>query len=85
MEEVLYGNPQTIAKFLDRGNRGATISSADDVVDGGLGHTAHAAEFIDGNVTLPAQFQYSFLDRFTDVHGAHLFSLTMISGSACKD
>lgn len=48
MEEVLYGNPQTIAKFLDRRNRSAAISSADDVVDGGLGHTTHAAEFIDG-------------------------------------
>ena len=48
MEEVFYSNPQTIAKFLVRGNRGAAISSADDVVDGGLGHTAHAAEFIDG-------------------------------------
>ena len=48
MEEVLYGNPQTIAKLLDRRNRGAAIPSADDVVYCGLGHTAHAAEFIDG-------------------------------------
>ena len=48
MEEVFYGNPQTIAKFLDRRNRSAAISSADDVIDGGLGHTTHAAEFIDG-------------------------------------
>ena len=73
MEEVLHGDPQPIAEFLDGRDRGAAVASADDVVDCGLGHTAHAAEPIDGNVTLPAQFQDAFLDGFADVHGVHLF------------
>lgn len=57
MEEVRHGNPQTIAGFLHRRNRGAASSSADDVVEGGCSHIAHAAASMDGNVTLPAQFQ----------------------------
>lgn len=80
MKEVIHANPQTIAKFLDRRNRGTAIPSTDDVVDSGSGYTAHAAEPMDGNFTLPAQFQYSFLDSFTNVPGVHLFSLAMMPG-----
>ena len=46
VEEVLNGNSQTIAEFLDRGYSSAAVSSADNVVYCGLGHTAHAAEYV---------------------------------------
>jgi len=39
-----------------------------------LSNAAHAAEFVDGNITLIAQLQDAFLDGFTDVHGYHLVS-----------
>ena len=78
IEEVLDGDSQAIAKLLDRRNSGASVSAADDIVHRGLGHAAHAAEFIDRNVTLIAEFQDTFLDGLTDVHGDHLFSTMMI-------
>ena len=74
IEEVLDGDSQTIAELLDRGNSGAAVASADDIVHCGLGHAAHAAEFIDGNVTLITEFQDAFLDGLADVHGDHIVS-----------
>ena len=74
IEEVFNGDSQTIAEFLDRRDGGAAVASADDIVHCGLGHAAHAAEFIDGNVTLIAEFQDAFLDGLADVHGHHLIS-----------
>ena len=78
IEEVLNGDFQTIAEFLDRGNGGAAVASTNDIVHRGLGYAAHATEFIDRNVTLIIEFQDAFLDGLADVHGDHLFSTMMI-------
>ena len=82
IEEILNRDSQTIAEFLDCRNCRAAVPTADDVVDCGLGHTAHATELVDGNIALAAQFQDALFNSFTDVHGYHLFSLTMIPGSS---
>ena len=74
VKEFLNRDSQTIAELLDRGYGGAAVSSADDIVDRGLSHATHAAEFVDGNITLIAQFQDAFLDGLADVHGDHLVS-----------
>ena len=74
IKEVLNGDSQTIAELLDCGNGGAAVTSADDIVHSGLGHTADAAEFINRNISLAAEFQDAFLDSFSDVHGYHLIS-----------
>lgn len=52
IEEVLNRDSQTIAEFLDCRNCCAAVPTADDVVDGGLGHTAHATELVDGTIIL---------------------------------
>ena len=74
VKEFLNGDSQTIAELLDRGNSGAAVSSADDIVYRGLSNAAHAAELVDGNITLIAQLQDAFLDGLADVHGDHLVS-----------
>ena len=74
VEEVLNRDSQTIAELLDRRNSGTAVSAADNIVYRGLGHTAHAAELVDGNITLIAQLQDAFLNSLADVHGNHLFS-----------
>ena len=74
IKEVLDGDSQAIAELLDRGNGGAAVASADDIVHSGLGHTADAAEFINRNISLAAEFQDAILDSFSDVHGYHLIS-----------
>nr|WP_304263368.1 hypothetical protein [Phascolarctobacterium succinatutens] len=74
VEKVLNRDSQNITKFLDCGYSGAAVSYADNVVYCGLGHAAHAAELVDGNITLIAQLQDALLDGFTDVHGDHLVS-----------
>jgi len=43
MKKLLNADTQTVAEFLDRGDRRAVVPAADDVVDGGLGHAAHGA------------------------------------------
>ena len=78
VEKVLDGDSQTIAELLDRRNGGTAVASADNIVHRGLGYAAHAAEFIDRNVTLITEFQDAFLDGLADVHGDHLFSTMMI-------
>lgn len=55
VEKVLNRDSKTITKFLDFGYSGAAVSYADNVVYCGLGHAAHAAELVDGNITLIAQ------------------------------
>ena len=81
IEEILNRDSQTIAEFLDCRNCCATVPTTNDVVYCGLGHAAHAAELVDGNIALAAQLQDALLNSFTDVHGYHLFSLMMIPGS----
>lgn len=72
MEKLFDGDAQPVAQLLDGGHGGAAVAAADDVVHRGLGHAAHAAQLIDGEVPLPAQFQNAFSHRFTNVHGHHL-------------
>ena len=63
---------QELAKLFDGRNRCAVITATDNVVDRRLGDTTHAAQLIDGDIVLATQFQNSFLDGFSDVHGYHL-------------
>lgn len=55
MKKLLDADTQAVAEFFDRGDRRAVVPSADDVVDGGLGHAAHGAEFVDRQFTLLTQ------------------------------
>ena len=74
IEEVLDCDSQTIAEFLDCRNCCAAVPTADDVVYCGLGHTAHATELVDGNISLIAQLQYPFSYGFSYGHRYHPFS-----------
>ena len=70
IKELLDGNSQAITELFNGGNGGAPIAATDDVVHGGLGDTAHGAQFVDRNVLLPAQLQNPLFDSFTDTQGA---------------
>ena len=72
IKELLNGNAQSVAKLFDSRNCCAVITATNDVVDRRLGDTTHAAQLIDGDIVLTAQFQNPFLDGFSDVHGYHL-------------
>ena len=54
LEKFFYRHVQAVAKLFDRGDRDALVPTADDVVDRRLGHAAHGAELIDGNISFPA-------------------------------
>ena len=54
IEELLDGNSQAITKLFDSGNGGAPIAATNNVVDRGLGDTAHGAQLVDGDILLPA-------------------------------
>ena len=69
------GDAQTIAQLLNGGDGGAVIAPADDVVDGGLRHTAQCAQFVNGDVFGFAQLQYAQSNRFANGHRDHLLSL----------
>lgn len=71
MKKLLDADTQTVAEFFDRGDRRAVISAADDVVDGGLGHTAQVAELVDAEFLFFAEIQNAQPYRFPDVHGYH--------------
>ena len=53
-EKFAQCNSKTVAKFLNGGNSGAVVSSADNVIHSGLGNAANAAELVDGDVMLLA-------------------------------
>ena len=55
-EKLFNGNAQAITKFLNGGGGGTVVATADNIVDGGLGHAAHGAKFVDGKAALFAQF-----------------------------
>ena len=55
MEKFFQRDAQPIAKFLDGRDGGAVVSSVDNVVNGGLGYSAHRAKLVDGNLPLPAK------------------------------
>ena len=54
IEEILDRDPQSVAQLFDRGDRGAVVSSADNVVHRGLCDTAHITELVNGDVALTA-------------------------------
>lgn len=54
IEEILYGDTQPIAEFLDRGDRGTVVSAANNIVDSGLRNPAHAAELVNCEITFSA-------------------------------
>ena len=54
IKELRDSNSQAIAKLFDGGNGGAPIAATNNVVDRGLGDTAHGAQLVDGNILLPA-------------------------------
>lgn len=53
-KEFLNGDTETVTQLLNGGNSGAAVSSADNIIDGGLGHAAHVAQFVDGQIPFPA-------------------------------
>lgn len=55
VEKFFQRDAQPIAKFLDGRDGGAVVSSVDDVVNGGLGYSAHRAKLVDGNLPLSAK------------------------------
>ena len=73
-KEFLNGDTETVAQLLNGGNSGAAVPSADNIIDGGLGHAAHVAQFVDGQIPFPAQIQNAQPHCFTDVHQYHLTS-----------
>ena len=72
VKKFFKGDTQTVAQLFDGGDGGAVVASADDIVDGGLSDAADAAEFIDGNVLLPAELYDALFYRLADIHGPHL-------------
>ena len=54
IKELLDGNSQAITELFDGGNGGAPIAATNNVVDRGLGDTAHGAQLVDGNILLSA-------------------------------
>ena len=82
MKKLLDRHIQAVAELFDRGDRDALVSAADDVIDRRLGHAAHGAELVDGDVPFSAQFQNPFFDCFANVHRYHLEK--MIPIFSCK-
>ena len=54
IKELLDGNSQAVTKLFDGGNGGTPIAATNNVVDRGLGDTAHGAQLVDGDILLPA-------------------------------
>ena len=71
IEEVLNRDPQSIAELLDRCNGSAVISSADDIVHGGLCNTAHIGKLVNGNAMLTTQFNDPLPNGLTNCNGYH--------------
>ena len=82
MEKILNRHVQAVAELFNCGDRDAVVSAADDIVHCRLGHTAHGAEFIDGNIPFPAELQDTFFDCFANIHRYHL--VQMIPIFSCK-
>ena len=70
-KEFLDRDVQTIEDFLDRRNCRALVPSIDNVIHGGLGYAALAAQFVDGNTPFIAQFKYPNSHRVTNRHVNH--------------
>ena len=52
IEEVDDRDPQSVAQFLERGDGGAVVASADHVVHGGLRDAADRAQLVNSQVSL---------------------------------
>ena len=70
VEELPQGDVQSVAEFLDGGHGGAVISSADDVVERGLGYAAEGRQPVDGDLPLGTEFQDSGAHRCMTVDTA---------------
>lgn len=74
MEEILNGNAKPITQLFDSGDGRAVIAPADDIVHGGLGHTAPGTQGIDGNILFLTQLHDPLPDSFAYGNGFHLLS-----------
>ena len=74
MKELFNRDAETVAELFDRRYGRTMIAAADYVVHCGLCYSAHAAQFVDGDVLLAAELQNALLYRLSDVHGHHLVS-----------
>ena len=54
MEKLLNRHIQAVTELFDRGDCDALVSAADNVIDRRLGHAAHGAELVDGDIPFPA-------------------------------
>ena len=69
VEKLQDRDLQPVADLFDGGNGGGVVPAADNVIQCGLGQSAHTAELVHGQIPLPAQFQYPQPHRFADPHG----------------
>lgn len=56
-KKLLNADFQTIADFLNGGDRCTVVSPADDIIQCGLGQSAHTAEFVDRYFSFVAQLK----------------------------
>ena len=66
-EEITDVNLQAVADLFDGGNGGAVVSSADDIIKGGLRNAGECCHTVDGYVVLGAQFQYALARCLADI------------------
>ena len=69
VKKIFQCDVEAVAKLLQRGNRDAVISSADNVVHGLLCDPAAGAQFVEGQVPLLAQLENPHPHRLANVHG----------------
>ena len=74
MKELFNRDAEAVAELFDRRYGRTVVTAADYVVHCGLRYSAHAAQFVDGDVLLAAELQNALLYHLSDVHGHHLAS-----------
>ena len=57
IEKIYYAYIKSVTNFFDRGDGGAVISSAYDIIQRGSSDTAYGVELVDGDIFI------KFLDR----------------------
>ena len=78
MEEFVDCNTQTVTQLLNSGHCCTVVSSANNIVHGGLRNATNAAKFVNGNIAFLAQLNDSLPDGFAYGHRYHLFLSKMI-------
>ena len=74
-EKVEDRDLKTVADLFDRGNRCGIVSSADDIVQGGLRDAAYGGKLVQCNVVLLTKLQNAHSDRVSNIH---VFLLTLV-------